>query len=210
MQTFKEKAETFASKLDMIVDTICQSPELDTTDVRPHICGGWFCDDESLEVYVYHRCDFFEVRLTKHKPDNFHKEVLGNYILLTWASEHDSHVCFYNDGTKDVFIGYNAYKDEIVISPLGLSFRRTTIKTIDRSNERMKLNPELREMAMDKEDQIFIKGYVDCDCELDSPQHEMETELVNILKEMNETTTDKAPDRSGSENIESSSEESIK
>lgn len=142
-----------------VINEVFPVNELKTDDVRSLICGGWFNHNAKIDVYVFHRCDFFEVRIQKMEKDMTMTH-LGSYILLALNNGFDSHVCQFNDGEKDILIGYNAYRDEIVFSPSGMEFERTTCKNWDRFAESMRQTPSLKEEAFDQEDQIFRKGYV--------------------------------------------------
>lgn len=178
-EELKKKFSDTASKLNDFIDEVDPvhiSEEYITDDVRPKICGGWLHDATGLDVYIFHRCDFYEVRITKYRRHWWQprKKELGYYLLIGYPSAYDSHLCYFHDGKKEIVIGYNERLDEIVLSPLGLTLSRSTIKAIDNFNETRKMDPNQREMYMDMEDQIFKKGYVDC----------ANSELIDILKKV--------------------------
>ncbi len=142
-----------------VIRDVVPVTEFTTNDVRSHIAGGWFNHEAKLEVYVFHRCDFFEVRISRH-DENGNATRLGCYILLAVNNGFDTHVCKFHDGEKEILIGYNQYRDEIVLSPSGITFERTTIKDWDWFAETMRHCPNNKVESFDQEDQIFKKGYV--------------------------------------------------
>ena len=144
------------------VRSIAPVAEFETNNIRSHICGGWFNHEIKMEVYIFHRCDFFEVRISKY-GDNGVEARLGCYILLAINNGFDTHVCKFHDGKKEVIIGYNAYRDEIVLSPSGITFERSTIKDWDWFAETMRHDPNFKADSFDQEDQIFKKGFVSLD-----------------------------------------------
>lgn len=159
-----ENVKKALSKSEEILSDIYEVGELPGDDVRSLMCGGWFNHDTKIEVYVFHRCDFYEIRISRHEEDGTVAR-LGCYLLIGMQNGYDTHVCYFDNGDKDVYVGYNAYRDELVLSPSGMEFTRTTCKSWDRFAERMRLNSSEKVFAFDQEDQIFRKGFVSVDDE---------------------------------------------
>lgn len=154
-----EEVKEILSQSEEVLSEVFEVGELKTDDVRSLICGGWFNHDTKIEVYVFHRCDFYEIRISRMEEDGTNTR-LGCYILVGLQNGFDTHLCYYNDGKKDIYVGYNAYRDELVLSPSGMEFVRTTMKSWDRFAESMRLDSNDKANAFDQEDQIFRKGYV--------------------------------------------------
>lgn len=155
----KEEIHQVLDMTEAAVRSIAPIAEFETNDVRSHICGGWFNHEIKTEVYIFHRCDFFEVRISKYEEDGASTR-LGCYILLAINNGVDTHVCKFHDGKKEIIIGYNAYRDEIVLSPSGITFERSTMKNWDWFAETMRHDPKFKADSFDQEDQIFKKGFV--------------------------------------------------
>lgn len=154
-----EKIQGMLDETQATIKDIVPVAEFETDDVRSRICGGWINHDIKMSVYVFHRCDFFEVRISKYEENGVERH-LGCYILLAINNGYDTHVCKFHDGKKEIIIGYNAYRDEIVLSPSGLTFERSTCKNWDWFAETMRHDPNFKEESFDQDDQIFKKGFV--------------------------------------------------
>lgn len=147
------------NETETIVRDIVPITDLETDDVRSFIVGSWINHELKLGIDIFHRCDFFEVRTGKY-DENGKEKYLGCYILLAINNGFDTHVCKFHDGKKEVIVGYNAYRDEIVLSPSGITFERGTSKSWDWFSEMMCHDPNFKEDSFAQNDQIFKKGFV--------------------------------------------------